>query len=528
MIARRSALAAAAALSAALLPACGGEGGPTPVGGEEPVLSTAEQALRPDTPGNGDIYTFDPSDVVETFASAGGGFLIHFTRMGPNAVPPADVDSSGVPDFVEDVASVYDKVASVYEVDLGFRPPEGDETLSADNGGDGRFDVYLVDFGGNGDGVFRTDGCRLDKPSVCAGYMTQENDYKGYGYPSTSVANRILGSHEFFHAVQAAYDDAQGSVVREGSAVWATERFDPTLKDFEAFTGGYMQNVDRTLNEPLPGPVDPFSYGSCLFFQYMSERFGDAILPALWDRLEDGANGVANPDWFTELDPLFKEKGGSSFAEAFTEFATWNLFTGTLADPSRSYDAGSGYALAKMSDVAAPYKDDQLRVFRASSQYYRLAPGDREGMTAALVPPKDMPDEAAGVEVLLAVQRGKLFDPVLHVASATAGTELIDTKGADNLIVIVVNTNQEGSSKRPGLCIGTQAEVDACRAEIAPPDMTPDAGAPDAGASPPPVEDTSGCACDLGRPSGSSGALPFASLSALLGYALVRRRRRAR
>lgn len=525
MTRRSSALAAA--LSAALLPACGGLPGPPPSGGEEPILSTAAQALRPDTPGNGDIYTFDPADVVETFPSVGGDFLIHFTRIGPNAVPSADADASGIPDFVEDVASVYDQVAMVYEVDLGFRPPESDEALSQDNGGDARFDVYLVDFGGAGDGLFRPDGCRSDKPSICAGYMTQENDYKGYGYPSTAVANRILGSHEFFHAVQAAYDDAQDSVVREGTAVWATERFDPTLKDFEAFTGGFMQNVDRTLNEPLPGPVDPFSYGSCLFFQYMSERFGDAILPALWDRVEDGANGVADPDWFTELDPLLKSKAGSSFAEAFTEFATWNLFTGSLADPSRSYDAGSGYALAKMSDVAAPYKDDLPRFFRASSQYYRLDPGERESMTAAVVAHKDEPDEAAGLEVLLAVQRGKSLDPVLHVASGTAGTEAIDTKGADNLIVVVVNTNQTGSSKRPGLCIGAPSEVDACRAEIVPPEMMPmpDAGVPDAGTSPPPADDTSGCACDLGRRSGSSGALSFTSLSALFGYALLRRRR---
>ena len=92
-----------------------------------------------------------------------------------------------------------------------------------------------------GDGVYRTDGCRKDKPSICAGYMTQENDYKGYNYPSTAIANRILGSHEFFHAVQAAYDDAQDSVAREGSAVWATERFDPSTWPKEVKGVGFTE-----------------------------------------------------------------------------------------------------------------------------------------------------------------------------------------------------------------------------------------------------------------------------------------------
>jgi hypothetical protein len=118
---------------------------------------------------------------VETHGSASGHFLVHFTKAGTHAVPPADVDASGVPDFVEEVATVYDEVYQRYHVDLGFRTPVSDEGIPIDNGGDGRFDVYLVDFAGVGDGVFRTDGCGAENPEVCAGYMVQENDYAGYG-----------------------------------------------------------------------------------------------------------------------------------------------------------------------------------------------------------------------------------------------------------------------------------------------------------------------------------------------------------
>jgi hypothetical protein len=478
-------------------------------------VRSAVQALRPDTPGNNELYQFAPGDIVETHGSPAGHFLVHFTRAGKNAVPPLDADTSGVPDFVEEVALTYDAVYKRYHDDLGFRPPASDEAVPVDNGGDGRFDVYLVDFAGVGDGIFRADACDAQKPDICAGYMVQENDYAGYGYPSTTIANRILGSHEYFHAVQAAYDVDQGTVASEGSAVWATEKFDPTLKDFEAFLDGYFDNTDRTLNEPLPGPVDPFSYGAAIFFQFLDERFDETRVRSLWERCEDGAKGVEDPDWFEELDPLLTEEAGTSFAEAFVDFATWNLFTGKVADPSRSYAAGAGYPSIDYNDITAPFTDEALRVFRASSQYYRVAPDGRASMTAALVPHKDAPAETDGLVVLLAAKTGPKIEPVIRLKDALAGTEVIDATGVDSVIVVVINPLQEGDSKRPSLCIGTPEEVDACRTALLPEDMIPP--------PPPTPEDADGCSCHI-RARTTSTPLALVPLAAIL----LARRRRAR
>ncbi|MFO0590072.1 MAG: MXAN_6640 family putative metalloprotease [Polyangiaceae bacterium] len=418
--------------------------------------------VRPDTPGNGLMFNFDPSDVVETHASAGDHFLIHFTRQGANAVPAADANADGTPDFVEEVASVYEDVLAKYHDDMGFRAP-ADDGMIADNGGDARFDVYLVDFAGQGDGNYRDDKCTQQNPQICAGYMVQENDYKGYGYPSTLVANRILGSHEFFHAVQSAYDNGQGSILAEGSAVWATEQFDPTLKDFEGFLPGYLDNTDRPLDTPLPGAVDPFSYGTGIFFEFLTERYSPDMVRFLLSRCENGANGVADPVWFTELDPLLQDKAQTTFGDAMTEFATWNLFTGKFADPARSYDAGAGYAGVKMTEVAAPYFEDALRVYYASAQYYRVPPGGRAAMTAALVAPESTPDATDGLRLLVATRAGTATAPVKELSDVTAGTDTIDTSAADRLVVVIVSTAQSGNSRKPALCIGTVDEVAACR-----------------------------------------------------------------
>jgi MYXO-CTERM domain-containing protein len=496
----------------------------------EPPL--AAPLVRPDTPGNDLLFRFLPGDVVDTYGSPGGRFLVHYTTMGPNAVPAKDSDVSGVPDFVEEVGSVYEEVLTVYHDELGFRAPLGDEAI-ADNGGDGRFDVYLVDFAGKGDGNYQNDGCTAQNKEACAGYMVQENDYKGYGYPTTLVANRILGSHEFFHAVQAAYDTQQGSIFAEGSAVWATEAFDPTLKDFELFLPGFLDNPDRSLDVPLPGPTDPFSYGCGIFFEFLEERYGAGTVRDLWERSANGANGIANPVWFSQIDPLVQAKGGGSFNQAFVEFATWNLFTGKFADPSRSYKNGKAYGAVKVEAVTAPYSDDKLRVFHASAQYYGMDQGTREAMSAALVS-KD-PAELEGLSVLLAVARGSAYDPVLTLDDPAAGTQTIDTTGADRLVAVVVNGLQSGDSKRPGLCVGSPAEIEACRTMI----LGGGTGGGGAGGSggaggvgtggsgggggAPPVGDEGGCGCRV-----ASTTAPEGPLLALFGLGFVAAQRRAR
>ncbi|MBK9263318.1 MAG: hypothetical protein IPM54_26385 [Polyangiaceae bacterium] len=503
---------------------CGSEA-PLPSAIDNPGL---EAEVRPDTPGNGLQFNFDPGDVVESAPSASGKFLVHFTRNGPNAVPAADADMSGTPDFVEQVAGVYDEVLSYYE-SLGFRPPRTDDGLP-DNGGDGRFDVYLVDFAGIGDGTFQIDACDSLKKSQCAGYMVQENDYQGYGYPSTLVANRILGSHEFFHAIQASYDREQGSVFSEGTAVWATESFDPSLNDFEWFIDGYTNNTGRSLDVPLPGPVDAFSYGSGLFFQFLEERYGAGTVRALVERTEDGAFGETDPQWLGVTGKMLEAQAQTTFPEAFIEFATWNLFLGSKADPSRSYANCANYPLVKMEPVSAPYTD-LLRLFYASAQYYRAFPNGRAKMTAALTSAESAMIETSDVTLLLVAERNGKYDSVVRVADVRAGAEEIDMTGADAFVTVAINTTTSGNSRRPTLCIGSPEEVAECKKSV---EQTGTGGAGGAGGGggaggsgggdPVTPDEPGSCGC---RTVPSSSGAGIWALIAMLGLVCRRLRRPA-
>jgi hypothetical protein len=454
----------------------------------------ADEALRPDSPGSDDLFRFAPDDTVETFDSEGGSFRVHFTRAGTNRARPLDFDADGVPDFVQNVALTAEAVLGFYRDTLGFRVPPSDAAL-ADNGGDGRFDIYLVDFGGRGDGNFQRDGCD-GSPATCTGYLVQENDFSGYGYSSILEGIKVVTSHEFFHAVQAGYSATGSSVVSEGTAVWATEKFSPALDDFEGFVGGYLSNPDRPLDQPLPGPTDPFSYGAALFFQFLDERHGAQIIRELWERLPN------EPSWTAALDAVLRGRHGSTFDAAFTEFARWNLFTGALADPLRSYARGMGYPTVKTKSVAAPVQLTSLRLFRASTQYFELAPGDRRAITAALVSTTD--SESAAVQLVLASRRGDRWDPLVTLEDVASGTESIGTDGADSVVVAVVHTSRDATAAiRSGLCIGSVDEVAACRLALTTVDA-PDAGPPSDAGSEPAAPDAgmdvappaAGCGCE--------------------------------
>ncbi|MCK6546413.1 hypothetical protein L6R52_11235 [Myxococcota bacterium] len=481
---------------------------------------------------------YDPNETVESWVSPAGRIRVHFSRTGRNAVLAADADTSGVPDFVELTGRTYDAVRDVYHGPLGLREPVSDAILGgANDGGDDLFDVYLVDFAGRGDGAYRQDACRNERPSECTGFMLQENDFRNYGYPSLEVAIKILASHEYFHAVQAAYDADQDVVFSEGTAVWATERFDVTLADFEAFIGAFLERPDRPLNVVSGGVVDAKSYGTAIFFQFLTERYDPLAVPSLLEDVADGANGVADPEWFADLDPWLQRRYGSSFAEALSDFAVWNLYLRERANAAWSYDRGNSYPAVTMEATTLPLHVTGPRYFSASAKYYSADVDGRAEATAALVVAPGEESELDGLRVFLAAVRGRAVSMATELTDVTAGVETIDLEAADEVVAIVVNTNPSGNSKRPDLCFGAPAEVAACKSDVLPaPDAgvaldsgveVPDSGVdvPDAGVSAPDAgvaaESDGGCAAVKGS---DAGAGLLVGLT-LLG--LARRRRRS-
>jgi hypothetical protein len=170
-----------------------------------------------------------------------------------------------------------------------------------------------------------------------------------------------------------------------------------------------------------------------------------------------------------QLDQLLQHSYSSSFADAFREFATWNLYNGTAVDAGVSYADSAAYSKPAMTTEVAPFiATNPLRVYYASTQYFLVHYAGRDQMVAVLG------GDTTGLMLVLATRRGGIIDSV-QVASDVTRWTISDTSNNADFIVAVVNGAHEGSngalSVRPTICIGAPSEC-----AIEPPDAGSDGG----------------------------------------------------
>ncbi len=450
------------------------------------ALALPALAGRPDS-GSG-LYTYDDTDVLASVDGPQGRVRVHYSESGPNVSILDDEDGSGAPDFPEQVAASAEDVLVFYEA-LGFRAPlTEDEVGLGDLGGSEAFDFYLIDFGGSADGLFNIDGC-TDGGSRCAGHMLIENDFDGYGYPSLEEAIAVLTSHELFHAVQSAYMAGQPTWLSEGTAVWAEFQYLPDVDDFYWFCSEYLQDPGRSIDSPPAGAVSSFSYGTALFFQFLTERLGDGVGPALQEALvglsEDETTGAV-------LDTI--ELFGSDVATEWPVFARWNLATGARAGGAESYPFAS-----ELGGVDAEVDGDNIhddnRFYPLAATYFQLEhPGgplefvaldDPTGLVFSFHPTSD------------GVLAAMLDDPLVTWADE-AEVDLGDLAAGEYWLVGSYPAQADQSAKVE-FCLGDADSVAECRV-----DEVMDTGGE-------PIEEGCGCRVAPGLPGllGLAGLLPL-------------------
>ena len=80
-----------------------------------------------------------------------GYFRFHYTINGTHAVASADTDGNNVPDYIDQMASVFAHVTSVQLDSFDYAEPPSDGWLPVtnDNGGSDLYDIYVRNIAGN-------------------------------------------------------------------------------------------------------------------------------------------------------------------------------------------------------------------------------------------------------------------------------------------------------------------------------------------------------------------------------------------
>jgi hypothetical protein len=249
-------------------------------------------------------------------------------------------------------------------VAAGYRAPKSD-LAAENNGGDERSDVYLADIGSQGlYGYCSTDP---DAPTGQSrdtwGYCVLDNDYSSQEFPTNTPKEnlQVTAAHEYFHAVQFAYDIGEDGWVMEATATWAEdELYDGVNDNVQYLRSGPMKLPHESLDQFFGA----YHYGAWIFFRYLTEKFptSQAGMPTLvrelWRRLDDAPGGTGN--YSLEGVKKLLQKRHLSLAEAFGRFSAANR------TPGRSYDEGKRYPsapLARASKLSQGARDTSLRLW---------------------------------------------------------------------------------------------------------------------------------------------------------------------
>jgi outer membrane receptor for ferrienterochelin and colicins len=420
------------------------------------LLASSASLARAQRPGPGERY--EPGVTLQSFvAGPGGRVRVWYVLDTKDAVPLEDLaPADGVPDYVAEVAAVAEESHRIFVDQQGFRAPLADtDFLPADEaGGDELLDLYLLDFG-EADGSFQSESCTPEGAAVeqCAGFMLVENDFAESSYPSLAIAARVVVSHEYFHAVQNAYDAGQDIKWTEGSAVWAEELAYPEQDDYEGFVARFLEKTFRPFDRPSGASFgDPYPYGAALWPTFLAERYGVATVRQVWEACE------GDVDFLAATAAVLEREHGVALADAWLEFSHWNLFTAERADPQRGYAGGAVLPTVILEPALSGDGFERWHPIEGmSARYVPVMLPDTGGEERELWATAD---DLSGTVVTAVLWDGTALGQPLPFAPDGAGRTSLTLRwdGAPTLFLVLTGTEAGRASRRITIGMGPADE----------------------------------------------------------------------
>ncbi len=255
----------------------------------------------------------DPNaPAVDQHSYATTNFLIHWNTSGANAiVQTADSNHDGVPDIIVTCGQALEDTWTWF-VNHGYRLPPGTTNYY--------YNVYFEAMS------YWGYTYPVDWPDSHSGsFISLSSDFTGGALPDGTPIPaldemRVTASHEFFHAVQFAYDANEDSWWMEACSVWIEDNLAPqwdAVNDYVGWVDYFLFVPEVALDD------DTWSshwYMTCLWPIFLTSHIDPdaSILREIWEHCDGPANAVqANQAVLAGYLP-----GG--FREAFTDFLIAN------------------------------------------------------------------------------------------------------------------------------------------------------------------------------------------------------------
>ncbi|WP_341925430.1 MXAN_6640 family putative metalloprotease [Nocardioides psychrotolerans] len=356
---------------------------------------------------------------------------LHWVRSSADA-PPSDR-------WAKKSLATMNKVWKFEVGKLGYRRPVADRGV----GGNNKFDVYLKELGSRGvygycAPEYRAPGSKF----VASGFCVLDDDFAKaqFGAPPAQSL-KVTAAHEFFHAIQFAYDYHEDKWLLESTATWMEERFADAVDDNRQYLGaGQVRN---------PGiPLDVFNpeglthYGNWAFWEYLTQRYGNALVKSVW--VQAGAfKGAGNLYSTKALKKVLARRGG--FTTVFRAYAAANAIA------SKAYREGRAWPSARVKKAFVLGKASRrgvtsTRIDHMAANHVVFRPGSSlKGKRWKLRVVVDAPNRASGSAAYLIVKKRKgawTKKPITLTRKGVGSASFTFSRNAvQSAIVTLVNAN---------------------------------------------------------------------------------------
>jgi len=396
---------------------------------------------RPTNGAPGDAVKYGAKLPYRTWCPAGSPVCVHWVTSGPSRISLTDSDHDGIPNYVEYVHTTMKYVWNYETRTLGYRQPLSDRATVGKYRGNpnGKFDVYLAELGNVGlYGYCAPEGS--SSAHRLPGYCVLDNNYARSQYGSANFLNpmRVTAAHEFFHAVQFAYDVDEDLWFMEGTATWVEDEAFPTIN----------ANLQYLAYSPIRFPRSSADYtrglhrfGSWILFRFAAEYLHDrTIVRRMWEAA-DSARGRAYS--LQAIKSVVSAR--TSWPLFFDQFARWNTL------PPGGYRERARYPKpVLLRDRPLTAQEPSTGAVRSTlghlaSSAMRVTPGSALPTSQQLVVEVDAPDTSSGSAALVEtrLRDGHVQVAPLGLDAAGNGSQVVgfDRRQVSAVTVVFANTS---------------------------------------------------------------------------------------
>ncbi|MBL7013323.1 MAG: T9SS type A sorting domain-containing protein [Candidatus Marinimicrobia bacterium] len=291
-------------------------------------------------------------------------FAIHYDLSGSHAVLAEDIDFDGIPDYINQVADVFEYVWSVEVDSMNYDAPPTDGL----QGGSSKYDIYVSNLPSQYYGLAYTTSGATDE-NACASYIEIRNNYNASWFQDkTELENiQVTAAHEFYHAIQFGYNCYEEIWMMEATAVWAEDQIYDHINDLYRYMNSWFSRPEKSLNDESNGCSR--CYGSFIFFQYISEHIGGhETIRHIWNHSKSYGSQDHPKDFAAIQDGL--EEHSSTFQYALSSMAIANrLLANNESDAPYTYEEASDYPISYPSNSGTYYFTGETSIEHPSPVY---------------------------------------------------------------------------------------------------------------------------------------------------------------